>query len=113
MAFTMHVSQRLTNRYVGTYKHLDQWGPNIPVKVLGGVTIKQGNDYDEGQTMRVRVIGPKNVDQKMLAGAIRETMGSHGCAHEYDCCGCSSVHARVTKVKRGIFSVLLTESFNY
>ena len=85
----------------------------MPIKVLGGVTLKQGNGYDEGETMRVRVIGPKNVDQKRLADAIRETLGSHGCAHEYDCCGCLSTYAQVTKVKRGIFSVLLTESFNY
>jgi len=113
MAFTFTASVRLTSRYVGTHLHLDQWGPPMRFKALEPKVVDAGNGYDEAETSLIRVIGDKKADQRLQAKALTHELTSHGCAHEYDCCGCISTSARVRRVRPGIFSVLLHSSRNY
>lgn len=115
MANKIQAHLRLTHRYVDEYGHLDQWDTlhTMEFKMLGGRDVRVGNGYDDLGSKRHRVIGSKKLDQNKQAQALRDTLSYHGCSHSYDCCGCSSRSARVTKVKPGIFSVLLSISRNY
>jgi hypothetical protein len=113
MATKQFIEERLTSRYVDSCSHLDQWGQSFEIKVLGDKLLDEGNGYDVGPTTRFRVIGPKGADQKVLQRTISQNMSYGGCSHEHDCCGCWSASASVTKVRKGVFSVLLSTSRNY
>lgn len=112
MAIKMTVQVRLTDRYVDTCSHMDSWGQRFEVKVLQPRLLPQRHDEDEGSYI-MRVIGPKNVNQKLLKQAISNSMNRHGCTHTYDCCGCLSISAAVTKMRKGVFSVHTSHSRNY
>lgn len=107
------IESRLTHRYVDSAAHMDQWGPQVTVKVLGGRVLDTGNGYDVGPTTRFTVVAPKTADAAYVTKALRDTFSYQGCSHEYDCCGCGSSSAHIRKVKRGVFSVLLSTSRNY
>lgn len=115
----VEVQVRLTHKYVDEWSHLDEWsnldkgGQTFTVKLLGGKCVQPPKGYDDGGGYRYRVIGPKNVDQKALQRAITHTFNKWGCSHEHDCCGCLLTSARVDRVKRGIFTMLLRHSYNY
>lgn len=113
MASNIIATIRMTRHYVDSCSHLDKWGREYRFKMLQGRQIRPPDGYDDGGSCLVRVIGSKTLNQDAQANALRDTLGYGGCAHEHDCCGCKSVHAQVTKVKRGIFSVLLRTSYNY
>jgi hypothetical protein len=113
MAVRTYVSARLTHKWADHCSNRDEWTDSIPVKLLQGVLLSEGKSYDEGSTVRYRVIGPKNVDQKMLKKAIRDTFSTGGCSHEYDCCGCPSTYATVKKARKGIFTAIVKTSYNY
>lgn len=113
MAFKFTASVRLTHTYIDQFDHLDQWGEDFDFKGLGARVLETGNGYDEGSTRRYRVIGSKTKSQDDQVSALSSFFGHSGCTHEYDCCGCESVHASVRKVRPGIFSVLTQSYFNY
>ena len=113
MAQVIKLEERLTSRYVDSYRHMDQWGREFTFKVLPAKMVEERFGYDEGNITHMRVIGSKTIDQNAQIRVLHQNMGYSGCSHEYDCCGCASVHTDIKKVKRGIFSVLLTVSKNY
>lgn len=113
MAEITYFRPRLTHKYISQYDHLDEWGDPMRFKILGRKFVEEGNGYDYLGAYRMRVIGSKKLDQDLQAQAIAQNMGYSGCTHEYDCCGCHSVSARVKKVRRGVFSVLISTSRNY
>ena len=113
MAQTTYIRKRLTHRYVGTYAHLDDWSESVKVKELAHQVVALSEDFDEGDTVRFGVVVPKSIPVKDALDMLYSTYNSHGCAHEYDCCGCPSYHADIKPVKRGFFSVLVKTSYNY
>ena len=114
MAHKQWITPRITNKYVDSYAHLDQWGNPIEVKVLGETLIETSQDFDSGDTVKFGVAVPKNVDTKLALQALRDTFNrTGGCHHEYDCCGCASYYAKIRPVKKGFFSVIVKTSYNY
>ena len=113
MAQLVTLEHRVTHTYVDKYAHLDQWGESFTFKALEPKLIATGDGYDHGPVHVQRFIGSKSADQKSQIKALYDNLSYSGCSHEYDCCGCASVHASIRKVRRGVFTALLRTSFNY
>jgi hypothetical protein len=113
MAHHFTAETRLTHGYISGYSHLDAWGERFEFKALASKQVREPDGYDNGGQHRLRVIGSKTKSQTKQVQALRDHYEYSGCHHEHDCCGCASTYASVTPVKRGIFSVLLTVSYNY
>lgn len=104
---------RLTNRYVGTYQHEDEW------LVIGSYEItysekwiKQEEDgYDSVDAMKVYHHVTVNSDASVedIGKALQDTFTMAGCHHEYDCCGCRSYYASKPKRISDDSSVWLVE----
>lgn len=110
---TLHLSTRLTHRYVGTYKHLDRWQNVGPVRLTPGRVVAESNGYDEGNTYVRWATVPRGQSVDKTVRALEDTLSSHGCAHEWDCCGCASYSTRVIH-RHGRRLVLKTSvSYNY
>jgi len=109
----IHLHKRLTNRYVGTYRHLDQWAYVGVVKLLGGRLVDEGNGIDDTGTYVSRVVAPVSLKHRDLRRAIRSHFSQSGCAHEYDCCGCTSTSANVRRVSPREYVLTLSYSRNY
>jgi hypothetical protein len=110
---THPLSLRLTHRYVGTFRHLDEWRYLGAAKVTPGRIVDPGNGYDEGRTYIRWATLPPGVDRDAACRALVDTFSRWGCAHEYDCCGCASYTTRVLH-RHGRRVVLETRvSYNY
>lgn len=106
---TIQLFERLTHRY--NDPSLDETRQVAVVRVTPGRVIAQGNDYDEGDTTISHVRAPRG--SKNLSQALRDTLNSGGCHHEYDCCGCSSTFATVRKVSARDYVLKVSVRFNY
>lgn len=111
---TVNVYQRLTNRYVDSYRHLDRSKFLGTVKLTPPRKVREPREqdayYDEG-TYLLHARAPAGSPD--LTGALRSTLTHSGCHHEYDCCGCRSVRANVRKVSARDYVVTYDVSFNY
>lgn len=106
-----NVYRRLTNRYVDSYRHLDREQFVATVRVTPPRLVRQAEDFDDGGTYLLHVRAPAGAPN--IAQELRDSLSHHGCAHEYDCCGCRSVSARVRKVSARDYVVTQQVSFNY
>ena len=82
-------------------------------KALASRVFEPGNGYDEGRQERFRVIGSKRLSQADQRQTLSKHLNYSRCSHDYDCCGCASTYARVSKVKPGIFAVQARTTYNY
>ena len=82
-------------------------------KALASRVFEPGNGYDEGRQESFRVIGSKRLSQADQRQTLSEHLNYSRCSHDYDCCGCASTYARVSKVKPGIFAVQARTTYNY
>lgn len=93
---------RLTHKYVGTYRHLDQWQTIGSYELLASATSEPRDDdepdiTDPRTTYNVVRVTPEPRfahRTKTIRRALIDEFTSWGCAHEYDCCGCRSYQAR-------------------
>lgn len=109
----IHLSVRLTHRYVGTWKHLDGWRDVGTAVLTPGREVEPGNGYDEGGTYIRWATLPRGVDRDAACRALVDSLSLHGCTHEWDCCGCASYSTRVLH-RHGRRVVLQTRvSYNY
>ena len=121
MAQRIIIEKRVTHKYVGKWRHLDQWRDAIsaPARALPRrlVAVPGGDaDHSEGPTHVHRFRLPAGLTRRQrddAARGLRDMYTSHGCSHEYDCCGCSSHYARV--IHRAGRDVVLAvgTSYNY
>lgn len=116
----LHLEQRLTHRYVGTYSHLDEWrdvtATSAPAILTPPKMVDPGNNYDEGGTYLLWATLPRlprRADRADAAQALEDTLSSWGCHHEYDCCGCASYSTRVLRRKGRRVLLRMTVSRNY
>jgi len=108
-----HLSVRLTHRYVGTWKHLDEWRDVGTAVLTPARAVEEGNGFDDGGTYIIWATLSRGVDRDAACRALEDELSSHGCAHEWDCCGCASYSTRVLH-RHGRRVVLETHvSFNY
>lgn len=117
MARITHIRPRETHRYVDSCSHLDQWGDDIRIKVLGG---KRGFDEDAGRDMAYNgwtsfrvVIKTPGVEEEVVAKALRDTFNFRGCSCIHDCCGCPSAHADIRRVGRNEYFIHQEHHRNY
>lgn len=104
---------RLTHRYVGTWKHLDEWRDVGTAMLTPPRTVRDSEDFDDGGVYVRWATLPRGVDRDAACRALEDTMSSHGCSHEYDCCGCASYSTRVLH-RHGRRVVLQTRvTYNY
>lgn len=110
----IHAQLRKTRQYIDAYAHMDDWDSKIfTFKMLKGKKTRNGIGHEDGGTWRYRFIGSKKLNQKEQAQSIIDTMSGSPCTHAHDCCGCATRHVRVKNIKKGIFSVSITVSYNY
>ncbi|WP_353645732.1 hypothetical protein [Mesorhizobium sp. WSM2239] len=106
---------RETHSYVGSYAHLDSWIEiGTYVFEIQGQTVHT-NDEDpcdptEAKHM-VRVTSDQPADK--IKEALIDTHSRHGCAHEWDCCGCRSFAADAEQIKDDLWMLTITSSRNY
>jgi len=103
---------RLTNKYVGTYRHMDDWSDAGDVAVLAR-TIRHEDMDGTRELMFVRVWSM--FDDRKIMKALVDTFSWSGCACEHDCCGCTS--QSVNRIKpldrvRGIWLLKVSTSRN-
>ena len=111
----IHLEQRLTHRYVGTYDYLDEWDYVSPEPALLTPMreVEPGNGYDEGGTYIRWATLPRGVNRAQAIRALEDSLSRWGCAHEWDCCGCASYSTRVLH-RHGRRVVLQTSvTYNY
>jgi hypothetical protein len=90
------LSLRRTRGYVGTWQHLDEW------ESIGSyITVSWGSWYTDPDDMcepistisRIWVNtrdNPASIED--IEQALRDSLSSNGCSHDYDCCGCRSYY---------------------
>lgn len=116
MAQQISIAVRKTNHYVGTYSHLDEWGPSMPAKQLAGRKIPPGpedDDMSSGPTYVSRVIAPRgHKDHKGFIRALQDEFSAWGCSHSHDCCGCPSYSATARHIRGREYSLRVRVSYN-
>jgi hypothetical protein len=120
---TLHLSKRTSHKYVGTYQHLDAW-EDIPATAEligeGEAEITDPEDMCEPTRQRLHYLVTCDamvVDEKDVRKALEDEHSSHGCAHDYDCCGCRSYTALATRLMteldKQLWQVEIASSRNY
>lgn len=88
---------RMTNKYVGTYQHEDQWNYVGQITRIQSHVTESDDPEDATESMthvhEVEVSPEQAVSEEQVAKAIRDHYTKAGCHHEYDCCGCRSFYA--------------------
>jgi hypothetical protein len=115
------LEKRLTHTYVGTYSHLDKWSWIADYDELCHRQLPptETEEFDCCEPLRYEIYAlltnvDSDVTDKDIEDALRDTYTSHGCHHDYDCCGCRSWWAdEVTKVDTKLWRVIVGSSRNY
>lgn len=83
---------RITHKYVGTWRHLDEWRSIGSMVELSRYELNAEDDFTEPATtaILVKVEYGKGVTYKQVFQALDSHYSSAGCDHEHDCCGCRS-----------------------
>lgn len=115
---------RKTHKYVGSYRHMDEWQEIGTMDHIGQRLLSVDDDdpceyTTTEKTLRIRCDEIQPAER--VERAIRDSINSHGCAHEYDCCGCWSTHVTsVTPMFTGsdttkpqLYRVVTASSRNY
>ena len=114
----MYLEKRVTHRYVGAYAYLDEWRDlgRTPARLTPPKLVNPGNGYDEGGTyLRWATLPrmPQRADRADAARALEDLLSSHGCAHEWDCCGCASHNTQALRRQGRRVLLRTTVTFNY
>lgn len=123
----IYLKERLTNRYNDWAKY-DRFGDKFR-ELFGSQPSKlfvrkptewdlqrdpEQEDYCEPMMTRYTVeLPPHKEKPTVIRNALRNEFTSHGCHHEYDCCGCRSYYASFKQLTHRKWSVVVTSSRNY
>jgi hypothetical protein len=110
--------RRTTHKYVGSYRHLDAWVHvgtvrHTPFRKVYDPRRDENAGLESGPTFVAFARLPAGADMTLWRAAIEDSLSSHGCAHEHDCCGCPSHHARVRPYRGRVVRIILGVSYNY
>ncbi|QIG66744.1 hypothetical protein EVB27_074 [Rhizobium phage RHph_TM16] len=115
---TLSLEVRLTHKYVGTYRHLDAW-QDVGMAVIRCTETELMDDGEDPceptrTTMLLEIHCDEVTDSHVIMRAIQGALGSHGCAHDWDCCGCWSTRVGdIAHVKDNLWFVETHSSRNY
>ena len=109
------LSIRVTNKYVGRYRHLDQWQEIGTYEILKSHTVcTDEEDICEPQLTTHEVLVTSSSPEADVRKALDSEFTLAGCAHDWDCCGCRSFHTRKTeRVTGDLWCVEVSSSRNY
>lgn len=109
------LSKRLTHTYVGTCSHLDKWEDIGLYKEMARNQISKDDENPEETTVyEVAVYVESDKSKKEIEDALYSEFTSHGCSHDYDCCGCWSFYASEIKyIDQGTWRLKVSASRNY
>lgn len=104
---------RNTHTYVGTCSDLDSWTSIGSYDVLtSGSEIV--DEEDPCEPTRIYLVVRVHSDHPKIEQALKSSLASAGCAHEYDCCGCWSHYVHnVTHIHTDLWFVQQHASRNY
>lgn len=118
-AYAASVTVELTRRhkYVGTFKHLNESvHVGHAVMYAGPAFYTDPEDMCE-PTTRKALLQFTQLETTFpiheIEQAIRDSLSRRGCHHDYDCCGCTSVHARAKHVAGVVYAVTISTSRNF
>jgi len=111
---------RKTRKYVGTYKHLDDWETIGTYQVEASQAIEPEETNDDWEdpcepTKTVRFVKVKSDSStEDIKQALKDIFTIQGCGHEFDCCGCRSWQAReVEYLGKEYWRLIVTSYRNY
>jgi len=110
---TIDLYTRLTHRYVGECKDMDEHQLVVTAKATPERVVRYGGEMEEGATTISNVFLPAGTDTRKAARALTDTLSAHGCACEYDCCGCASYYADVKVLGPRRLLARVRTSYNY
>lgn len=84
------LARRLTHKYVGTYRHLDEWEEIGTIEQIH----REVEVHDDFQITTLWLIVDSDRPESEIEQAIRDHFNVSGCAHTHDCCGCTSSFVR-------------------
>ena len=112
MASSLHLYKTLDRKYRTERDNPKEYVATV--KVHDSKTVALGNDYDDCGTTVYRLIAPNTMRGTDLSQAIRDTMRTGGCSHDYDCCGCASSYAsEVRRISQREYNVVVRTTRNY
>ena len=106
---------RLTHKYVGTHKGLDEWKTIGSFREISRISeTDDSSDYENTvTTINVRVQDREpGLTIEQIAQALADHYTNWGCAHEHDCCGCRLDSATAVCTVNG-WTVTQNSSRNY
>ena len=114
MAQRFTLSIRRTHGYVGTWRHLDKWDEIGSAEVIATRAHEiEDNGYSHVNRINIVCVST-DAPPEDIKEALYSEFSSHGCSHEYDCCGCWSTSARtVRRLGPDRYAVLTSSSQNY
>lgn len=110
------IESRLSNGYVGTWQHLDNWQAVGTATILATGTIcPDADDYcDPLQTIQLVAVETDEPEQpETIRKALAATNTQSGCSHDWDCCGCRSYWAHADHLTGNLYRVTINSSRNY
>lgn len=115
------LERRVTHKYVGTYRHEDEWEVLGRVYLLATGKSEYPEDDDDNledaysQKLFVRVELYDGVDasESDIKRALQDVYTSSGCHHDYDCCGCRSYYANASHLRDDMWMVDIYSSRNF
>jgi hypothetical protein len=109
----INLAKQLTHHYVGTYSHLDKWRDVGTAVLTPEKVVREGESFDDGGTYIRWATLPRGQNRDASVRALVDSLSRHGCAHEWDCCGCASWSTRVLHRHGRRVVLKTTVSFNY
>ena len=112
---------RQTHKFVGTYKDLDKWDHigEFDIEAISDPIVNMDDPEDPCETtarilfIRVMPDSPAR-KQSEIERALRDGFESHGCGHDFDCCGCWSTSViKVERLNDDYWRVETSASRNY
>jgi hypothetical protein len=110
---TVNAHKYTSHLWAPGYRYLDSDVFVAELKLTPRKQVAAPQDYDEGGTYLQYTRVPKNVDTRLAAEALRDTMGGSNCQHEYDCCGCATRHVSVKVLGSRRLRIRTHISLNY
>lgn len=112
---TVNLFTRLTRKYRDGWSSNDAWDFLATVKVTPPKVVREPSEEefsDGGSTVRF-MRAPSGVNKKLLLQAIRDTMTTSRCRHDYDCCGCRSSYVVPRFIDNRTIAIVENISYNY
>lgn len=113
---TVVIARRITHKFVGIFRYLDQWETIGRVRITNGRDVRKYSDID-GPEVGPRYIRfarlPNGVKRSVVLRAIEDELSAWGCSHEWDCCGCASYSTRVYPYKGRVVRIVTDVTYNY